>query len=399
MSRPGDAMDAEPTGGRRRPSPRPRPRPSPADATPTATAAASSTAAASRTAATPKPEDADASVPTALARRRWFRRDPNRPRNLKRTGAITLVAALIAVLGAFQLDDLLLLAGGHSYTAQFRDAGGLTPGTEVRVAGVKVGKVTGVDLAGLGTAQPHVAVDFRIEADVTMGDQTSASVRLKTVLGQRYLSIEPAGSGDLSDSVIPLARTATPLDVVDAVNNLAGTLDEIDTDQLAEAMGVLSETFANTGDDVGASLEGLSDLSQTLASRDEELADLLDSARRVTDVLAERDEEFVQLVTDGNRLLREVSDRKDAIRELLATTVWLSEELQGLVDDQEERLGPALDQLEGVVTLLRDNQQNLENTLTTMGPFIQAFSNVVGNGRWFDSYIDGLLQPYEPEVK
>lgn len=333
-------------------------------------------------------------------RRGWFRRaGPKKPRNPKRTGAITLVVALIAVLGAFQLDDLTLLAGGNSYTAQFRDASGLTTGTEVRVAGVKVGKITQVELAGLGTPEPHVAVDFRIDADVAMGDKTSASVRLKTVLGQRYLSIEPAGGGVLDDDVIPLDRTATPLDVVDAVNNLAGTLDEIDTEQLADAMQVLSETFAETGDDVGASLDGLSALSQTLASRDQELSDLLESARDVTDVLAERDEEFVQLISDGNRLLDEVAKRKDAIRELLSTTVWLSDELQGLVDDQDDQLGPALDQLEGVVTLLQDNQENLENTLTTMGPFIQAFSNVVGNGRWFDSYIDGLLQPYEPEVK
>ncbi|GAA4908220.1 phospholipid/cholesterol/gamma-HCH transport system substrate-binding protein [Stackebrandtia albiflava] len=326
------------------------------------------------------------------------RRDrPPRTRNLKRTGAVTLVVALIALLGAFQLDDLLLLAGGHSYTAQLRDAAGLTPGTEVRVAGVKVGKVTTVELAGLGTREPHVAVDFRIEADVLMGDETRASVRLKTLLGQRYLSIEPAGSGSLDGDVIPLSRTATPLDVVDAVNNLAGTFDEIDTDQLAEAMRTLSETFADTGDEFGDSLEGLSALSQTLASRDEELGDLLASARTVTDVLAERDDEFARLVADGNLLLGEVSDRKDAIRELLSTTVWLSEELQGLVDDQDDRLGPALDRLSEVVTLLQDNQENLEHTLTTMGPFIKAFSNVLGNGRWFDSYIEGLLQPYQVE--
>jgi phospholipid/cholesterol/gamma-HCH transport system substrate-binding protein len=347
----------------------------------------------------------EAATDTTSGRRRGMRSRktrgrsrPRKPRNLTRTGAITLVVAILAVLGAFQLDDLLLLTGGHSYTAQLRDAAGLTSGMEVRVAGVKVGKITQVDLAGLGTATPHVGVDFRIDSDVAMGDETSATVRLKTVLGQRFLAIEPAGGGELRNDTIPLSRTATPLDVVDAVNNLAGTVGEIDTDQLATALGVLTDTFADTSEEIGDSLDGLSELSKSISERDEDLGELLDSAKTVTDVMAERDDEFIKLVSDGNVLLDEVQNRKDAIHDLLTSTISLSDELEGLVDDNKDDLKPALEQLSGVVTLLQDNQDNLEATLTNMGPFIKAFSNVLGNGRWFDSYIDGLLQPYEVEV-
>jgi phospholipid/cholesterol/gamma-HCH transport system substrate-binding protein len=49
-----------------------------------------------------------------------------------------------------------------------------------------------------------------------------------------------------------------------------------------------------------------------------------------------------------------------------------------------------------VAELLRRNKANLEQTLAKMGPFVLAFANVVGNGRWFDSYLAGLLQPYQP---
>ncbi|MGH8792587.1 MAG: MCE family protein [Stackebrandtia sp.] len=321
-----------------------------------------------------------------------------KPRNVKRLGAVTLVIAIVAVLGAFQLENLTLLAGGNSYSAQLGNASGLTPGTEVRVAGVKVGKITAVDLAGLGTKKPHVSVDFRIDGEVDLGDQTSASVRLKTVLGQRFLALEPAGDGSLKDDTIPLSRTATPLDVVDAVDQLAETVGEIDSEQLGTALGVLTETFADTPEHVGDSLEGLADLSDAVASRDEELGELLESANTVTDVLAERDDEFTKLVSDGNKLLEEVQDRADAISDLLTSTTSLSEQLQGLVDDQDDQLAPALEELSDVVALLEKNQENLEDTLTNAGPFIQAFTNVLSNGRWFDSYIDGLLQPYEVGV-
>lgn len=320
---------------------------------------------------------------------------PRKSWSSRRTGAVAVVAALLVALGAFQLENLTLLFGGSGYHAEMRHSAGLTPGTEVRVAGVKVGKVTSVDLEGLGTDEPHVGVDFRIDRDVELGDATSATVRLKTVLGQRYLALEPEGEGSLVDDTIPLSRTATPLDVVEAVDQLAETVGEVDSEQLGEALAVLTETFADTPEHVSESLEGLADLSDAVAERDEELGELLESANAVTDVLAERDEEFQQLLSDGNRLLDEVADRKDAISDLLTSTVSLSEQLQGLVEDQEDQLEPALEQLSAVITLLEENQENLEETLSSAGPFIQAFTNVLGNGRWFDSYIDGLLQPYE----
>ncbi|MEV0646524.1 MCE family protein [Phytomonospora sp. NPDC050363] len=316
-------------------------------------------------------------------------------RNPVPMGVTAIIVLVAAVVGAFSINDIKGFLGGQTYTAQFRDAAQLNPGTEVRVAGVKVGEVTDVSLTGLGTPEPHVRVDFRIDGDVRLGEQTGATVQLKTLLGQRYVALAPAGGGELEPGdTIPLARTATPLDVVDAVNGLADTFGEIDTDALALAMSTLTDTLEETPEGFNASIDGLSRLSQTIASRDEELRGLLEHAATVTSALAERDDEFVKLVEDGNRLLEEVRNRKDAIHELLVATSALSEELEGLVIDNSEQLRPALDNLDVVTQLLLANSENLEATLTNMGPFVTAFSNVLGNGRWFDSYIDGLLQPY-----
>ncbi|GLZ76844.1 ABC transporter substrate-binding protein [Actinorhabdospora filicis] len=306
---------------------------------------------------------------------------------------ITAVALLVlGVIGAFSIKDVTAFLGGSSYAADFRDAAGLAPGTEVRVSGVKVGEVTGVGLEGLGTPEPHVRVDFRVDSDVTLGEQTSATVQLKTLLGQRYLALVPAGGGELK--TIPTGRTATPLDVVDAVNGLADTVGKIDTDALATAMETLTDTLRETPQGFDTTIDGIARLSQTIASRDDELRELLAHAATVTQALADRDDEFVKLVQDGNRLLEEVRNRKDAIHQLLVGTAALATQLEGLVADNKAQLKPTLDSLYGVTNLLLANKENLEATLTSMGPFVTAFSNVLGNGRWFDSYIDGLLQPY-----
>ncbi|MGW5670522.1 MCE family protein [Micromonospora sp. NPDC003776] len=320
---------------------------------------------------------------------------PFRERNPVVVGAVGLAVIVAALLGAFQFDRLAALTA-RTYQAAFHDASGLATGNEVRVAGVRVGVVTAVDLAR--EPHPYVRVRFRVDDDgVRLGRDTGATIRIKTVLGQKYLALSPAGSGALPEHAeIPLDRTAAPFDVVQAVTGLADTLDKVDTDQLAQAFTTLSQTFADTPPSVATSLTGLSRLSRTVASRDAELRSLLARAHTVTGVLAQRDEEFRKLVTDGEKLLAEVSRRRDAIHQLLVGTDQLATQLSGLVADNRAQLEPALRKLRDVVAVLQRNRDNLEQTIRRMGPFVTAFANVVGNGRWFDSYVDGLLQPYLP---
>ncbi|PWU57429.1 ABC transporter substrate-binding protein [Micromonospora sp. S4605] len=320
---------------------------------------------------------------------------PFRERNPVVTGAVGLTLIVAALLGAFQLDRLAALTG-RAYQAAFTDASGLAVGNEVRVAGVRVGKVTAVELAR--DTRSYVRVRFRVDDDgVRLGDRTGATIRIKTVLGQKYLALSPAGAGRLPEGgLIPLDRTAAPFDVVQAVTGLADTLDKVDTDQLAAAFATLSETFADTPASVDSALGGLARLSRTVADRDAELRSLLTRAREVTGVLATRDEEFRKLVTDGEALLAEVTRRRDAIHKLLVGTNDLATQLSGLVADNRTELDPALRELREVIAVLQRNRDNLERSIARMAPFVTAFANVVGNGRWFDSYVHGLVQPYVP---
>jgi phospholipid/cholesterol/gamma-HCH transport system substrate-binding protein len=315
---------------------------------------------------------------------------PFRERNTAIVGVVGLTALGLLLTVAFNADNLPIIGGGTNYRAAFTEAGGLQPGNEVRVAGVKVGKVTGIGLEGA-----KVRVDFRVAADnVRLGKQTAATIRIKTVLGQKYLALEPGGPGKMNaDDEIPLSRTASPFDVQDALGGLANTVDQIDTKQLATAFGTIADTFKDSPAEVDASLKGLSRLSTTIASRDAQLSALLGRTRTVTAVLAERDTEFQRLVADGNLLLGEISRRREAIHTLLVSTTQLSEQLIGLVTENRAQLEPALKQLRAVVSILEANQTQIDQTVPRLARFVQAFSNVLGNGRWFDTYVACLVPP------
>ncbi|MDI3405341.1 MCE family protein [Streptomyces cavernicola] len=316
-----------------------------------------------------------------------WRTTPFRERNPVTVGVVGLTTLALLTAAAFNADDLPLIGAGDTYSAAFAEAGGLKPGDEVRIAGVKVGKVDEVGLDG-----DHVKVTFRVDGDPAFGTRTGAAIRVKTILGAKYLSLEPAGPGQLAaGSEIPIGRTTPAYDVVTAFSDLTTTTEKVDTARLAQAMDTLSATFEDSPAEVKASIKGLSRISRTVASRDAQLRELLDHADSVTDVLADRSDEFGRLVEDADKLLAEIAKRRTAIHELLKSSATLGIELSGLVRDNREEIGPALKGLDRVVSMLERNYTSLERSVALLAPFVRLFSNTLGNGRWFDSYIQNLV--------
>jgi phospholipid/cholesterol/gamma-HCH transport system substrate-binding protein len=297
----------------------------------------------------------------------------------------TLVLIAVAAL-VFFAEDLPLIGGGTTYQAEFSEAAGLRPDDEVRVAGIKVGEVTDVELA-----EDRVLVSFRVQ-DAWLGDATTAAIKLKTLLGRKFLSLYPTGRTTLDpDTPIPLDRTVTPYDVTAAFEGLADTAGAIDTEQLAQSFRTISDTFADSPEHVRTALDGLTALSKTISSRDKQLAELLDNTRTITRTLSGSNDEFDKLLDDGDLLLTELSNRREAIHDLLTGTTDLAAQLSGLVRDNQRTLAPALSRLDTVTGILQRYTKNLDRSLKLAGPYFRMVNNATGSGRWIDTYICGLV--------
>jgi phospholipid/cholesterol/gamma-HCH transport system substrate-binding protein len=306
-------------------------------------------------------------------------------RNPLMIGSIGLVVIAVLLWAAFNAAKLPIIGGGTQYSAMFTEASGLRPEDEVRIAGVKVGAVNSVSLDG-----DHVKVQFRVK-NAFIGDQSQAIIKIKTVLGRKYLEIDSKGAAKQDPHKrIPLDRTITPYDVYPAFSDLTKTVTKIDTKALGKSFETLAQTFKNTPKDVSTTLDGLSRLSNTIASRDQALQTLLARAESVTGVLADRDGEISKLLTDGGLLLDELNARRDAIRMLFVNTSTLSLQISGLVHDNQQTLKPALDQLKGVLDLLQKNSDNIDRGIALLAPFYRLFANTLANGRWFDTYIQNF---------
>ena len=196
---------------------------------------------------------------------------PFRERNPVTIGAISIAVIALLILAAFKADKLPLIGGGDTYYAAFTEAGGLKPNDEVRVAGVRVGKVKSVTLDG-----DHVRVEFLLQKGVQFGTRTGAEIKVKTLLGSMFLALDPAGGGQLQrGSTIPTSRTQSPYDVVKAFSGLASRTDQIDINRLRDSFNTLAAATRNTPAAFQGTLKGLSALSASIAKRDDQLNSLL----------------------------------------------------------------------------------------------------------------------------
>jgi phospholipid/cholesterol/gamma-HCH transport system substrate-binding protein len=301
-------------------------------------------------------------------------------------GTVVLVAVTALVYFWGDLPGI----SGTTYQAEFSEAAGLRADDEVRVAGVKVGTVKDVELDA-DHDYGRVLVTFRVD-DAWIGDHTTAAIKIKTLLGRKFLALHPTGDDDQDpDNPIGLDRTATPYDVTQAFQGLANTVGDIDTAQLADSFRTISDAFADSPDHVRTALDGLSALSQTISSRDSQLAELLANTRQITTTLAGTNSEFAKLLDDGKLLLTELNNRRDAIHDLLTGTSDLARQLSGLVSDNQRQLGPALAQLDQVTDILTKYGAQLDRSLKLAGPYFRALNNITGSGEWIDTYVCGLV--------
>ena len=310
---------------------------------------------------------------------------PLADRNRLAVGVVGILVVVLAVIAAFSYDKLPFIKGTSDYSAYFAEAGGIKPGSDVRVSGMSVGRVSDVKLEGT-----KVLVDFTVRNGVELGDRTEAAIKTETVLGNKMLEVTPRGDGIL-EGTIPLERTTSPYDLPTALGDLTTTISALDTTQLSSALTTLADTFKDTPPDLRIALEGVARFSDTLNTRDAQLRSLLADANKVTAVLGKRSDQIASLVVNTNALLSEILSQRDSVDALMNNLTAASAQISGLVADNRTQLKPALDQVNGVLGILDNRKQELQRTLYLLRRYAMSFGEVLGAGPFFKASLVNLL--------
>ena len=314
-------------------------------------------------------------------------------RNPMVIGAIGLTAVTVLVLAALEWQQLPFLNQGRTVSAYFADAGGLRDGNGVEISGFPVGKVSSIELDGSG-----VLVKFKVSKNVRLGDRTEAAIKTKGLLGSKILDVIPRGEGQL-EGTIPMDRTVSPYQLPDALGDLATTISGLNTDQLSGSLATLAKTFAHTPPDLRNALQGVARFAQTLDERDAHLRTLLDNAAKATGVLAKRTDQVVSLVKDTNALLAQLRTQSAALDQIWMNISAASRQLQGFIAENRQELRPALDKLNGVLTIIDNRKERLQKAIPMVNAYVMSLGESVASGPFFKAYVVNLLpgqfvQPY-----
>ena len=177
----------------------------------------------------------------------------------------------------------------------------------------------------------------------------------------------------------------------DALGDLATTVDQLDTGTLSQSLDTLAQTFANTPPDLQAAVHGLSRFSQSLNDRDAQLRNLLSNANKATKVLAERSDQVVTLITQTNALLAQLRAESGALDQVSGNLSHLSRQLSGFVAENREKFKPSLDKLNGVLTIVANRKERLQDSIKRLNSYAMSLGESVSSGPFFNAYVANLL--------
>ncbi|WP_396928991.1 MCE family protein [Mycolicibacterium sp.] len=306
-------------------------------------------------------------------------------RNFIVMGAIGVVATAALVLGALNYHKLPFVSSGKTYSAYFDEAGGLTTGAPVRVSGAPAGQVQSITLDG-----QWVLVTFTVAEGIRLGDRSEAAIRTTSVLGNKVLDLTTRGAGTLSGT-IPVERTTSPYQLPDAIGDLTTTISGLDTDQLSTSLTVLSQTLQDTPDDLRLAVAGVARFAETLNQRDARLRELLANAAKATTVLGERTNDIVRLISDTNALLAQLRTQSAALDEISTNISLLSRQIAGFIAENKTTLKPALDKLNGVLTILDNRKVEIQESIKGLAAYAMQFGETVASGPFFNAYLANLV--------
>ena len=320
---------------------------------------------------------------------------PFRERNPIVVGSVS-VAVLVALVGfALSLGAFTFLRGVYVIKADFADGAGLVSGNEVRVAGLKVGQVRSVVLAPADSSgvRDRVRVTMEIKSGFHLGDASTAEIKLKTLLGSKFVAITPMGTKPYigPGGRIPLERTQIPFEIYQVTNSTVSTVGKLDAKALNDSLRELATLFNDPKGNFGRALRGLSVATKGLDQRNVELQSLLADSASISQVLASRSTALGHVLDAGDALLTALSERQDSLQRFVTGTNDLAAQVASLIKDNRANLDPALHDLHTALQVVRADLGPLEQALKVLGPAAQGFARVFTQGTWGDVYLQTIL--------
>jgi phospholipid/cholesterol/gamma-HCH transport system substrate-binding protein len=296
--------------------------------------------------------------------------------------AVTLVVTglLAQTLGS------LSFGGGTTYRARFTDVTGVLPGDDVRIAGVRVGQVTGVRLVDNTIAELSLSVDHSIPIPATV----HATIRYRNLVGQRYVALTegPGGGARLpAGGLIPLSQTTPALDLTVLFNGFRPLFTALDPKTVNTLSYEIIQVLQGEGGTVADLLQHTASLASTLADRDQVIGQVITNLDTVLSTLDSHRDALATTIAQLSQFVSGLAADRSAIGSALSNISSLTSATAGLLSDVRPDLKADIGGLSELAGTLSANAAVIDQTLASLPGRYDALTRTASDGSWFNFFM------------
>ena len=279
-------------------------------------------------------------------------------------------------------------AGGSAsdYHALFSDVTSLNKGDDVRMAGVKIGTVKDI-----GVSDDRVArVTFTVSDSVELTAGTTAELRFRNLVGQRYISLELGAEpgGQLkAGHTFDLVHTRPALDLTMLFNGFQPLFKFLSPSDVNNLSAQVIAVFQGEGATVEGLLSSTASLTSTLADKDAVIGELITSLSSVLTTIDERSGQLDTTIVTMQRLVSGLAEDRKTIGSSIEGMGQLTSSVASLLDQGRAPLKGSISSLGELSANLAEAQPALDSFLQTLPIKLDRIGRLGSYGSWLNFYV------------
>ncbi|MGQ4617793.1 MCE family protein [Nocardia sp. R7R-8] len=306
------------------------------------------------------------------------------------TKLVIFVVVTLFVTTVLALSIANYSGGGTKFKARFTDVTSLNPGDEVRIAGVRVGKVTGVSIVDKRLAE----VKFELTDREWLPASTTATIKYRNLVGQRYIALEQ-GTGEQGKKLneggtIPLERTRPALNLTTLFNGFRPLFRTLTADDVNRLSFEIIQVFQGEQGTIHDLVATTANLTNKIADKDAVIGELTRNLTAVLDTVNQRDDQFDQLIVNTEALISGLNADRDTIGRSVTSLADLTSATSDLLVPVRPTLQGSIAGLSQLTGTLDERHDEVNEALTNLPLKMEKLGRAASYGSWFQFYLCGI---------
>jgi phospholipid/cholesterol/gamma-HCH transport system substrate-binding protein len=303
-----------------------------------------------------------------------------------------IIFAVITVIATATLGITIAnsgAGGSNDFKAVFSDASLLNQGDDVRIAGVRVGQVTSVEVYDHDKAM----VGFSINRD-KLPDGVQAYIKFRNLTGLRYLALErgPGDNGAMlsKGSTISIANTHPSVNLTDLFNGFRPLFQQLTAEDVNKLSDEIIKVFQGEGGTITDLVSDTADLTNTIADKDKVIGELITNLTTVLDNINQHDDQLTSLLTTTEKFVTGLAAQRNSVGSAITSVSNLTAVTNSILTPVRPSLQGSIASLDQLSQRINERRGEVEKTLTNLPIKAAKIGRAATFGSWFQFYLCGI---------